>query len=74
MRRTYKGMNFLEWCKLDKKDERKINYTLKYITQDKTEQFTSDDILSGDYLIRLQNSTIESIKLIDNEWYAVLLY
>ena len=74
VRKNWIGKNFKEWCALDPDDSRKIHYTLTYIhaMQPVTEQFTTDDVLDGIYLIRLQNSFIDKIELIDNEWHITL--
>lgn len=74
--KRYKGMNFGEWCGLDTNDERKINYTLKGFW-DKKEQkvcFTSEEEVDSIFLYRLQNSTIEDIKLVNNEWFITVVY
>lgn len=64
-------MRFLTWCKKDVNDERKINYTLK--TYEGTVlKFTSDEEQPYSMLTRLQNAWIESIELVNNEWFAVL--
>jgi hypothetical protein len=74
--KKYKGMNFTEWCMLDADDERKINYTLKGFWEGKKHEvhFTSEDDVDGMMLFRVQNSLIEDIKLINNEWHAILVY
>ena len=64
-------MRFVTWCKKDIEDERKINYTLK--TYDgKVLTFTSEEEQPLSMLSRLQDAWIESIALIDNEWFATL--
>lgn len=72
----YNGMNFKEWCALDESDERKINYTLRGVWDrtEHTERFTSDDEVDLMMLFRVQNSIIEKIELINNEWHATLIY
>lgn len=74
IKKSWRGMNYKEWCALDTEDNRKIHYTLTYIhaMQPITEQFTSDDTMDGIYLNRLQRSFIDKIELIDNEWYITL--
>jgi hypothetical protein len=76
MRKSYKGMNFQEWCKLDNTDERKINYTLNYTQamQPITTNFTSEDEVDAMMMHRVQNSSIEKIELINNEWFVILSY
>lgn len=66
----YIGMNFHDWCKLDPDDERKINYTLHHY--EGTVRFDSTEVVSGLTRNRVIDSTIEDIKLINNEWFVVL--
>lgn len=75
-KKTYKGWNFQRWCNLDPDDERKINYHLKGIWDGKEQEahFTSEDRVDGLMLYRVQKSTIEKIELINDEWFAVLIY
>lgn len=76
MKKKYKGWNFQRWCALDPDDERKINYTLKGIWEGKKQetQFTSEDTIDGMMLYRVQNSKIENIELVNDEWCVVLIY
>jgi len=76
MRKSYYGMNFQEWCKLDEKDERKINYKLQYTQamQPVTAEFTSEDEVDGLMMNRIQNSFIRKVELKNNEWFAELVY
>lgn len=71
-----KGMNFQEWCRLDEKDERKINYTLKGFWDQKEhkESFTSEDEVDPITMFRIRNSTIEKLDLVNNEWLVILIY
>lgn len=64
------GMNFQDWCKLDESDERKINYILCgfWDGAPQTVSFTSEDSVDYFRLARVQMSTIEDIRLEDNEW------
>ena len=68
---TKRRMRFVTWCKKDVNDERKINYTLKTY-DDKVLNFTSEEEQPRSMLIRLQNSWIDKIKLVNNEWFATL--
>lgn len=62
---------YINWCKKDANDERKINYTLK--TYDgKLLKFTSEEAQPFSILERLRYAWIESIELINNEWNVVL--
>lgn len=74
--KNYKGMNFQKWCALDPDDERKINYTLKgdWGFAKHEEHFTSEDTIDIIMLGRIQDSIIESIELVNNEWFVVLNY
>ena len=74
--RTYKGWDFQRWCKLDPTDDRKINYTLKGVWEGKEQEahFTSDDTVDLLMMHRVRNSVIEKIEMINNEWFAILVY
>ena len=74
--KTYKGWNFQRWCKLAPDDERKINYTLKGIWEGKKQEarFTSEDNIDMMMLFRIQEAKIEKIELLNDEWYATLIY
>lgn len=75
-RKNYKGMNFKKWCALDETDERKINYTLLGVwnNTEHEERFTSEDEVTPLMLFRVQNSIIEKIELLNNEWHVTLIY
>lgn len=75
-KKTYKGWNFSKWCGLDPDDERKINYTLNGVWEGKEQEahFTSEDVVDGLMMYRVQKSTIEKIELVNNEWFAALIY
>ena len=79
-KRSWVGMNFQEWCSIDENDERKINYTLHIGSRGfgkippETQRFTSEDYVDYITLLRVQDSYIESIELIDDEWYIELNY
>ena len=74
--KNYKGWNFQDWCNLQPDDERKINYTLRGIWDGKKQEasVTSEDDVDMMMLFRIQQSTIKTLKLIDNEWHVTLLY
>lgn len=65
---------FGTWCKRDINDTRKINYTfrMKEGAETVTRTFTSEEDVERPMLYRLRYAWIESIELINNEWYAVL--
>lgn len=69
-----KPKSFQEWCEQDVEDERKIWYTMREAEAGSVTKFTSDDLMEGVWLHRLQRATINSIKLVDNEWHADLSY
>ena len=73
---TYKGMNFREWCALDPDDDRKISYHLKGFWDRKEQEahFSSDDTIDYMMLLRIRSSIIEKVELIDDVWYATLVY
>lgn len=68
----YIGMNLQDWCKLDIEDKRKIHYT--FFDEDVVREFTSEEIMPGEVRWRLVNSTIEDIRLENNEWYITSRY
>jgi hypothetical protein len=76
MKKMYKGWKFKRWCNLDPDDDRKINYTLKGIWEGKKQEahFTSEDDVDGLMFYRIENSTIEHIELVNNEWFVTLIY
>jgi hypothetical protein len=65
-------MRFGTWCKKDVNDTRKINYTLKTY-ENEVLKFTSEEEQPYSMIVRLRNAWIETIELINNEWF-VLLY
>lgn len=75
-KRNWIGKPFVDWCKADPEDGRKINYLLKGIWDGKQweARFTSEDMMDSMFLFRLQNSLIESLQLINDEWHVVLVY
>lgn len=60
-------MKFIEWCKKDINDERKINYTLN-----SNIKFTSDDEVDFTILSALRRAELLSATLIENEWFVNL--
>lgn len=76
MKNNYKGMNFRDWCALDVEDDRKINYMLRGVWDgiEHEDHFTSEDTFESIMLFRLQNSIIEKIECLNNEWYITLIY
>ena len=73
----WKGRSFRYWCSADSNDERKINYTLNRRTIGQgliVEHYSSDEYVDPLTMYRVQKSTINDLKLIDNEWHVVLDY
>lgn len=71
----WKGKKFTYWCRADRNDERKINYTMNHrsIGQGlKVYTFTSEDSIDPVLFWNVQHSTISEIKLINDEWYVVI--
>ena len=67
------GKRFTYWCRADRNDERKINYTVNHrsIGQGlRVFTFTSDDLVGWDRMYDLRHGIINEIKLIDNEWFV----
>lgn len=64
-------MKFIDWCKQDVDDERKINYVFTKYDGCK-EFFTSDDELSPMWIYRLRQAYVQRIRLVGNEWYIQL--
>ena len=62
---------FITWAKRDTNDERKINYTFRD-RDGNTQAFTSDDYCGFVFMERLRQAWIETIELINGEWYATL--
>ena len=66
-----KRQRFFTWCVKDPLDERKINYTCR--CGDELKKFTSEDSIPHYMLIWLKESAmIDSVQLINNEWYVEL--
>ena len=71
----WKGRSYRYWCRADRNDTRKINYTLNHrsIGQGlKTYTFTSEDIVDFSLFYDVQNSVINEIKLVNDEWFVIL--
>lgn len=68
------GKMFVDFCKSDLEDTRKINYKLRCTNSGKITKFTSDDVVEPVWIARLRDCRVNEIQLIDNEWYADLSY
>lgn len=61
---------FGTWCGKNINDMRTIHYTFK--CDGEVKKFTSDDDVSFSMLMRIADAWIESIELVDNEWFVVI--
>ena len=71
------GRKFSYWCRAEKDDERKINYTFNHFSicqGHEVYRFTSDDEADGYRMYQLRNSFVHEIKLVGNEWFIELDY
>ena len=64
-------MRFIDWCKKDPDDERKINYVFTEWNGNK-QFFTSEDEVTLPMMLRLQEARVQRIRLVGNEWYIQL--
>ena len=62
-------MRFIDWCKKDPDDERKINYVFTEWNGNK-QFFTSEDEVTPLMMLRLQDARVQRIRLVGNEWYV----
>lgn len=62
-------MRYIDWCKKDPDDERKINYVFTEWNGNK-QFFTSEDEISTAWMPRLQEARVQRIRLVGNEWYV----
>lgn len=64
-------MKYIDWCKKDPNDERKVFYDVT--TKDKSRyQFTSDNFVPPSFIARLQEMELESYYIINDEWHVIL--
>ena len=64
-------MRYIDWCKKDPDDERKINYVFTEWNGNK-QFFTSEDEMTPMWILRLQEARVQRIRLVGNEWYVQL--
>lgn len=64
-------MRYIDWCKKDPGDERKINYVFTEWNGNK-QFFTSEDEMTPLWISRLQEARVQRIRLVGNEWYIHL--
>ena len=62
-------MRYIDWCKKDPDDERKINYVFTEWNGNK-QFFTSEDAVTPLMMLRLQEARVQRIRLVGNEWYV----
>lgn len=67
------GRKFLDFCKSDPLDERKIAYTMYEEGKGKRE-FTSDEIVSMETMEKIREATIADLWMTDNWWHVSLEY
>lgn len=67
------GRKFLDFCKSDPLDERKIAYTMYEEGRDKRE-FTSDEIVSMETMEKIRAATIADLWMTENWWHVSLEY
>lgn len=67
------GRKFLDFCKSDPLDERKIAYTM-YEKGKGKKVFTSDEIVSMETLEKIGEATIADLWMKENWWYVSLEY
>lgn len=71
----WKGKKFTYWCRADRNDTRKINYTVKHrsIGQGLREyRFTSDITVDSELMYWLRTGYIESLELRNDEWFVTI--
>ena len=71
----WKGRRFSYWCRADRNDTRKINYTVNHRSIGKglrVFKFTSADKVGFDELYWLQTGIINAISLRNGEWFVVI--
>ena len=64
-------MKFIDWCKLDPNDSRKIDYKF-YTLNHNIMHFTSEDIVSYDMIKRIRNANIAYAEIRKNVWHIIL--
>lgn len=77
--RFWIGKNFMDWCVADENadDDRKIHYTLishNWAGKTKVKEFTSDDKVDYQTMLKIRQSSISDMKLDNNEWYFEIEY
>lgn len=71
----WKGKKFTYWCRADKNDVRKINYTVNHrsIGQGlRVFHFTSEDRVDWEMMYHLRTGYINDIQLKNGEWFVII--
>lgn len=71
----WKGKKFTYWCRSDRNDERKINYTINHrsIGQGlRVFHFTTDDVVDWEKMYWLRTGRINDLRFENNEWFVVI--
>lgn len=71
----WKGKKFTYWCRADKNDERKINYTVNHrsIGQGlRVFKFTSEDRIDWERMYDLRTGYIQDLQLKNGEWFVII--
>ena len=69
----WRGKKYAYWCRADKNDDRKINYTVNHKSIGKGPRvftFTSDDMVSWDMMYYLRTGYIKDLRMENNEWFV----
>lgn len=64
-------MRYIDWCRKDPDDERKINYVFTEWNGEK-QSFTSEDEVTPLMMLRLKEARVQRIRFVGNEWYIQL--
>lgn len=71
----WKGKKYTYWCRADKNDTRKINYTVNHRSIGKglrVFRFTTDDTVTWEQMYWLHTGYIENIDLRNDEWFVTI--
>ena len=71
----WKGKKYTYWCRADKNDTRKINYTVNHRSIGQglmVFKFTTDEIVDYEMMYYLMTGYIEEIRLEGNEWFVTI--
>lgn len=71
----WKGKKFTYWCRADRNDARKINYTVNHrsIGQGlRVFKFTSEDRVDWERMYDLRTGRIQDLQLKNGEWFVII--